>query len=331
MKKIDVIIPVFNTDEKLLRNCILSCINQTKKFNSIIVIDDGSSEFTRNILQEYTESIELFMNENHGLAFTRNFGVKHSSGDYYMFLDSDDYLELNTVEILEKQIEDCDFDIVIFSTIQRLNNHNNLFKYKILPGDYKNDEAKALKWRVLNFDENIATAWGKLINSKFTFEKGLYHNDELRQGSEGIEYCFRLFSEADKVRFVNVVLYNYVFNCNSISSNYNKKNDLMVINCFREILKQVHESNYVDVYNRFSHVIISTMITGTVLNEKYTKKEKKQYLKEYSRIDFVSDSFKNANNRNMSMSKKIAYFACKHRLYLIMFLMGKIRMRSKRG
>lgn len=331
MKKIDVIIPVFNTNETLLRNCIESCIKQTKKFNSIIVIDDGSSLITRNILKEYSNYIKLFFNENHGLAYTRNYGVKCSTGDYYMFLDSDDYLELSTVATLNSYIEKDDYDIIIFSTIQRLKNRDNAFKYKIAPGVYLNEDAKNLKWHVLNFDENIATAWGKLINSKFTIENNIYHNASLRQGSEGIEFCFRLFNESTKVRFLDSRLYNYVYNLNSISANYNKANDLLVINCFQEILKQVPKEKCINVYNRFSHVIISTVITGIVLNEKYTKKEKKQYIDEYLNYSFVKLSMKYSNNKNMSFGKKIAYFACKKRMYFVMSVMGRIRMKMKRG
>ena len=329
MKTIDVIIPVYNTNETLLRQCIDSCLNQTVPFNKIIVVDDGSDLPTKNILREYDNKVELFSNINMGLSYSRNFGLCKSNSDYYMFLDSDDYVNHNTVEVLSNIISKKDYDIVIFSTVQQLSNKKNYFKYKLSEGEYINNETIKFKWEVLNFSSNISTAWGKLINRKFTIENKLLHNEKLKQGSEGIEYCFRLFSKAHLIYYTSSVLYNYVYNKCSISAHYTKTNDKMVINCFMEILCNLPEDEHYMVYNRFAHVVISTLITGIIMNRDYGRLEKREYLKQYYFYYLVKKCFDETNTKSLDIKKRVAFFACKHHLYFIMMVMGKIRQRGK--
>ncbi|EKP7814543.1 glycosyltransferase family 2 protein, partial [Campylobacter jejuni] len=103
MCKISVIIPIYNV-EKYLDKCLKSVINQTYKNLDIILVDDGSIDNSLNIAKEYAkkdERIKIIHNEeNLGTFAARNNGVKHSNGEYLMFLDPDDFLELEACEKL---------------------------------------------------------------------------------------------------------------------------------------------------------------------------------------------------------------------------------------
>ena len=92
---IDIIIPMYNA-EKFIKRCLLSAINQTYKNLEIICIDDGSNDDSSNIIEELAQKdnrIVLIRQRNQGVSIARNNAIESSTGDYIMFLDSDDYME----------------------------------------------------------------------------------------------------------------------------------------------------------------------------------------------------------------------------------------------
>ena len=92
---VSVVIPFYNTDQKLFDRCIRSVIDQKYKNIECVVVDDGSDEAHAGILQGYTDidsRVSIFRKENGGLGNTRNYGAAKASGEYVFFLDSDDYI-----------------------------------------------------------------------------------------------------------------------------------------------------------------------------------------------------------------------------------------------
>ncbi|WP_051198122.1 glycosyltransferase family 2 protein [Butyrivibrio sp. MB2005] len=112
---VSLIIPAYNT-EKWIEDCLESAINQTNPFDEIIVIDDGSTDRTRTICEEYasrSSNIRVLHQENKGQGTARNWGIKEAKSNYIMFLDSDDCLETNTLEELKDNL-DKDLDGILF-------------------------------------------------------------------------------------------------------------------------------------------------------------------------------------------------------------------------
>lgn len=100
MPKLSVIVPVYNV-EKYLKECINSIINQTLKDIEIICVNDGSTDNSLKILEELSQldnRIKIINKENGGLASARNAGMKVASGEYYTFIDSDDFIDTNAYE-----------------------------------------------------------------------------------------------------------------------------------------------------------------------------------------------------------------------------------------
>jgi len=113
MKKVSIIVPIYN-EEKNLKRCVDSLINQTYQNLEIILLNDGSTDKTKEIVDSYKDKrIMKIHKKNTGIGDTRNMGIEKSSGDYLMFIDSDDFIELNCVEVLVKKIESDKVDIVI--------------------------------------------------------------------------------------------------------------------------------------------------------------------------------------------------------------------------
>ena len=113
-KDISIIVPIYNA-EKYLNKCIDSIINQTKKELEIILINDGSTDNSETIIKKYDDKrIKYFKNKNQGIGKTRNFGIDKATGKYIMFLDSDDFFELDMVSNLIQKIDETNADVVIY-------------------------------------------------------------------------------------------------------------------------------------------------------------------------------------------------------------------------
>ena len=97
-----IIVPIYNADRHI-HKCLDSIINQTYKNIEVLLIDDGSIDDSGNICKEFSDKdgrIKLYRNTNHGVSYSRNFGIEHSNGEYIFFSDSDDWLEKNCIEKL---------------------------------------------------------------------------------------------------------------------------------------------------------------------------------------------------------------------------------------
>ena len=100
--KVSIVIPCYNVD-KYIEECLNSVLNQTYSNLEVVVIDDGSNDGTRRILEEYQNryrNIKLLIQKNKGMGSARNAGVRVCSGDYLLFVDADDYIQNDTIETL---------------------------------------------------------------------------------------------------------------------------------------------------------------------------------------------------------------------------------------
>ena len=123
---ITVIVPVYNT-EPYLRRCIESIINQTFHNIEIILVDDGSTDASAEILSDYASRdnrITVIQQENQGLSAARNTGMRSAEGEYIMFVDSDDWIDANTCEKALRAAKTFSADIVIWTYIREYSSHS---------------------------------------------------------------------------------------------------------------------------------------------------------------------------------------------------------------
>ena len=112
-----IIVPVYNV-EKYIKKCLESIKNQTYTNFEVIIVNDGSKDSSQIIIDEYVNSdnrFKSFIKKNGGLSSARNYGLKYVKGDYILFLDSDDYIDINLLENLSKV--DSSYDMIKFKTI----------------------------------------------------------------------------------------------------------------------------------------------------------------------------------------------------------------------
>lgn len=174
--KFSIIIPVYNTSE-YLKNCITSVLNQTYTYFEVIIINDGSTDNSKEILDSYKENtkIRIIEQSNHGLSYSRNIGVKYATGDYILFVDSDDFILPDLLKKLNEII--TDEDMIKFSYEEKkhgLSIISDTIEFKNLKGSealYNLIESKVM------FEMAWMYAYKREYMLKFQFEEGKYHED----------------------------------------------------------------------------------------------------------------------------------------------------------
>ena len=148
MPKVSIIIPVYNS-EKYVEKCIRSVMNQTFQELEIIIIDDGSSDGSYEILKELAKEdsrIILIHQENSGVAIARNVGLERVSGEYLTFVDGDDYIDLDYIERLYMCAHNKGADLVICG-MTYVDEEDSLIK-KLIPGEYKRNVKEEWTFRI---------------------------------------------------------------------------------------------------------------------------------------------------------------------------------------
>ena len=205
---VSIIIPVFNA-EKWLKRCIESCINQSYNNLEIILIDDGSSDSSPEICDEFKKSddrITVIHKENNGVSSARNIGIDHAKGDYICFVDSDDWLERETISELLNEQHKKNYDFVVCNhTIYcgKKKKESRLLERKTIIGD-KNVAEYVLK--TVSF---LRTPWGKLYKSSIIKKHGIRFDEELTLGEDTLfNYNYFRYTSSFSI-LAESYLYNY--------------------------------------------------------------------------------------------------------------------------
>lgn len=227
MSEISIIVPVYNV-EKQIRNCLESLVNQTIKNYEIIVVNDGSTDDSEVIINEYCEKygslIKYYSKENSGVASTRNFGIEKANSKYISFVDGDDYIDEKYVEKLLPFINE-NIDVIKYK-LQKVDENGNLIERVDGPVFAVKNAEEAFNILYGNdvlIDSPCVYAFKKLIfeENKYKFERH-YHED---YGLIPI-----VILSAKSMISLNEYLYNYVQVDNSITRNNDYKRVLDRVN-----------------------------------------------------------------------------------------------------
>lgn len=208
MIKVSVIIPIFNV-EKYLKKSLDSVVNQTLKEIEIIAIDDGSTDNSLNILKEYQNTddrIIIFEQENKGPGEARNLALNHVKGEYVFFLDSDDWIELNTLEKLYNNAIENNCDLVLFDSIEHLPNDELKPRRFFILDNLKNQvfNFESEKKIVLN---SYFVPWSKLYKTSFIKENNIRYPPFLL--FEDVSFHIANISLAQRVTYLPEIFYHY--------------------------------------------------------------------------------------------------------------------------
>lgn len=207
MTDISIIVPIYNA-EKYLNKCLDSLINQTKKEVEFILVNDGSTDNTEDIIKSYKDKrIKYFKNKNQGIGKTRNFGLEKAVGEYIMFLDSDDYLESDACEELYKKAKKEKADLIISDY------------YKVYD-DGKEEIIKLPEFKTLSLKNNPDliskinwAPWNKIYKSKLIKDNKIQFVENLKY--EDAPFVAECMDKANKIGKLNKVTNAYVIHGNS--------------------------------------------------------------------------------------------------------------------
>ncbi|MDD5012082.1 MAG: glycosyltransferase family 2 protein [Candidatus Nanoarchaeia archaeon] len=212
---VSIIIPVYN-GEKYIDRCLESIFSQGYKNIETILINDGSTDGSREICNEYAfnyNNIDVFNIKNQGPAAARNKGIKNSRGEFIFFLDIDDFIESNAIGLLIKNYNQYKADIVVgdFKNVGKSmtnSGHSNVFSEDKLMmkkdiGDYVKKYLKKPNRHPL-----FAYSWGRLFKSSIIKNKDIKFDEDLHT-FEDVAFNFEYLKHTDKIFFVNQAIYNH--------------------------------------------------------------------------------------------------------------------------
>ncbi len=243
---ISVIVPVYN-EEKFLRNCLNSIAGQTMRDFEVIVVNDGSTDNSLNIMKEFKDKYTNFIiinKENSGTSGARNQALKYARGDYIAFVDSDDYIEPEFLKRLYSFAKKTDSDIACcgyYTYIPEKNKHIRK-PFCLKTGVYSSE--KILNSLIKDVRMHFYM-WNKLWKRKLFEDHNITFPDMC---FEDIPVSMNLFYFADKIAVINEEYYNYTRHENSIVSNMDvqKLNDyIKAFACIRNFLEKNNDfDNY---------------------------------------------------------------------------------------
>ncbi len=277
--KLSIIIPIYNV-EKYLHQCLDSILNQTYDPYEIICINDGSTDNSLTILKEYvqkSEKIKIITQPNKGLSGARNAGIKAAKGEYLFFLDSDDWIEENALQILVEKITDKS-DLICFNGCRYFEDGRTeepdagITENNLTGWEYYNKYA--LQNRKFHFVCSVLRLYRRefLLENNLFFKEGIYHEDNLFTPI----VCYY----AKSVQIIPDCLYVYRIREGSISQTLSEKRILDTIKVANDLANFfISKSNiekeivYREISGEYFSIFMPEKRKGLAINGKDLKKQ----------------------------------------------------------
>jgi len=276
-----IIVPVYNVEEYLNR-CMESIINQSYKNIEIILVDDGSTDNCPEMCDSFAKRdkrIKAFHKNNGGLSDARNFGLRKAKGDYILFVDSDDFIELDTCNIFNSILKSHPNIDILAANCRRLDDLITIQKYTSI--NQIVDGRDFLKFQFCNGTMHIA-AWRNLYRTRFLtdnilyFKFGIVHEDE--------EWTPRVFLKAKSVKYADYIHYYHIIRENSITQQKVKtKNALDLISAclsLGTVYKGIEDQELkILLYDYLATLYLHAFFIGKLIGRKNKKIIDKRVLK----------------------------------------------------
>lgn len=246
--QVSIVMPVYNV-EKYLRQCLDSLFSQTLQSIEIIAVNDGSTDNSLQILEEYQKNkpqiMKIYSTKNRGVSHARNYGIKKAIGDYILFVDSDDFIEIDMCEKLYNKAVADDNDIVICTRYNVYEDpHTGLLRRDHIKLELINDSFN-LHDNKYELAHILPFPWDKL------FKRDLLTGMEfpLNMRFEDIVFVYQVVVKAKNIGVVDEPLYNYRKTAQGGFLNTFSKQTLDIIKAFELVLDYMEKQGYMDHYH----------------------------------------------------------------------------------
>lgn len=281
--KISIIVPIYLIKEEYLRKNIECLIGQTLKQIEILLIDDGSPDQSGRICEEYAKKdvrIRVFHQKNRGVSVARNVGIENASGEYIMFVDPDDWLDLDCCEHIINVLEKEKVEAVFFQSCEEYGKFTKWYSEKnVWFYDMRRMQISTLKQERLQYCCPVDVPWGKvikrdcLINNFLRFQPGvLISQDAL--------FNLQLYERLTCIFCAAYTGYHYRQNSGSINYRYNPNMEKIIKDFIIEAEKFIFNYHYND--NEYKKALGARCITmlGRIEKTYFFHKESKLSFKQ---------------------------------------------------
>ena len=308
---LSVIVPVYNVEQYLAR-CVDSILAQSYENLEVIIVNDGSPDDSLQIALEYTAKyphFRCYTIENRGLGGARNYGMELAKGDYILFLDSDDYIAPDCVEIMVSAAEKTECDIVVSNCYDVREDGSVLLSYRNV---YKNATTSLAEEPEILF--NRVCAWAKLYSRELL--EGLSYVS--RVWYEDLRLTPKLYLRAKKITYVDDALFFYVQREGSIMNNRNYARNLEIIDAFEDLLGYYREQGVYDTYkNELEFMVIEQIAVSGIARVAMGKgKERNEVLAKLQAYLATFDNlYDNPYLQSQARNRKIILWCNRHGWY----------------
>lgn len=301
---LSIVIPVYNT-EKYLAQCVNSVIEQPYEHLEVILVDDGSTDNSGKLCDEFEQKdnrIKVIHKENGGLSSARNTGIKHITGDYVLFVDSDDFIEKNSILMIVEFLKNYSTPDVVFLEAYKFYEKNNI---EIPLGDgYKSDkingrQKKEVMAHLACIKKYPSSSCTKLIKASLFSEHNLFFIENTT--SEDIEWVTRLLNVSLSFLYYEGKYYYYRQNREgSITNTYTERKFCDLFNVINIVIENMKDNEFKDTYYSFM-----AFFYPILLMHYSNLKDKKQYYKQVKELQYILDFKKNKRTTIVKICCKI--------------------------
>lgn len=275
-KKVSIIMPAYNC-ESSINNAIDSVINQDYSNIELIVVNDGSTDKTEQILKNIkSEKMKFYTIKNQGVSHARNYGIKHSSGEYIMFIDSDDEYISHFVSTMVETLENNRVNQVC-SSYFTIDNNNKIVGEIIYENNTFINQCEYIEQ--LQRNNLFNQVWNKIYNSKIIKSNGILFDEKIsiaedeKFNLEYLKYCKKMVT-------IKMPLYKYKVTPNGLGFKFNPDSNIIKLSMVKmiETMFLAHKYNMKYVYESYITQYFSLLSNIVDIRNKISRKEKLMYI-----------------------------------------------------
>ena len=340
---VSIVVPIYNV-EKYLERCINSIVNQTYRNLETILVDDGSPDNCPQMCDEWTKKdnrIKVIHKQNSGLGMARNTGIECAQGEYICFFDSDDYIDLRTIEKAYTLANTEKLDIVVFG-VTSLNRYGNLIKTRIPKTEkicYRDSEIQAefLPDLIDSRHDSVKnrnlclSAWSCLFSVELIRRNGWRFVSERENISEDSYSLIKLYKYVNSVGVLSEALYFYCENENSLTRTYREDRFDRIKRFYFDCSQMAEDLGYChEIKTRISGLFLSFTLAAMkqIVIADMDTEEKRRLLKQITEDETMQSILRNPACRYRSKARRVLFCAMRAQMNRIVYGLVKLQARK---
>ncbi|MGP6146537.1 glycosyltransferase family 2 protein [Jeotgalibaca sp. A122] len=326
-----IIVPVYNTPGRFLRECLQTLREQTLPDIEIILINDGSTNESPTICEEIAERdprIKLVHQRNKGVSSARNKGLDMAQGDWVIFVDPDDWVDVRMCEVAYEAITKSRRDIYIFPYWQD-QLIREIAKYKGNSGiDLEHEEQIKIQLAVMDSNDEytphlIGSIWSKVYNHQFLESNHIRFKENLSM-SEDLIFTLYAFEYAKKIGYIDYLFYHYRTNPNSVTKKYRSNIWLNIDKTLKEAKIFIESFNKDHEFEQGFYHLTTKLLKDNLMLDFFNENNPKKYSqrrREFNKLvnsSPYSEALQNINLDNSAKKKKMSILLLRHQNFFLL-------------